>query len=126
MSLILVVDDDVNIRDFMRFYLEQEGHEVYEACNGKVAEEICGELAHWNKTPDLVITDIIMPKQGGLKTIDGLSHSYPEMPIVAMSAGNRATFKMASKNVLKKGLKLLVKPFSEFDLIQTVDEYIKH
>lgn len=125
MALVLVVDDDADIRELTKFYLEKLGHEVLEAKNGILAEGICDELANLhNKTPDLVITDIIMPKQGGLKTIEDLDAHYPNMPIIAMSAGGRYRIKDYAKEVREMGIKMLIKPFSENDFVNAVKEYI--
>lgn len=57
---ILLVDDEYFIRQFIRVILEDSGHEVFEAENGKIAIEIFDKLQ-----PDLVIMDLIMPVLDG-------------------------------------------------------------
>ncbi len=59
---ILVVDDEDNIRDLIVFNLEQQGFETIEAADGIEAIEKVEE-----KSPDLIILDLMMPKMDGLE-----------------------------------------------------------
>ena len=59
---ILVIDDDALIRDLLSCMLEIEGHSVVAAENG-----IEGVARHRAELPDLTITDMIMPEQGGAR-----------------------------------------------------------
>ena len=80
MPSILVVDDEANVRHFLRLVLERAGHEVLEASNGKEAmEEI------HRKTFDLVITALFMPVQDGFETIRELKKEYTGLRIIAMT-----------------------------------------
>ena len=64
MPSILVVDDEADVRHFLRLVLERAGYEVLEASNGKEAIE---EIRR--KTLNLVITALFMPVQEGFETI---------------------------------------------------------
>ena len=64
---ILVVDDHDQIRNVLRRILQGAGYEVFEASNGREAIKWLRENA-----ADLVITDLIMPEQEGLETIQFL------------------------------------------------------
>jgi DNA-binding response OmpR family regulator len=57
---ILVVDDEVKLRDMLRMYLEQEGYRVVEAGNGREALYVARA-----EKPDLIILDMMMPELGG-------------------------------------------------------------
>ena len=57
---ILVVDDDLNICELLKLYLENDGYVVYTANDGKQAVDMFK-----NKTPDLVLLDIMLPKMDG-------------------------------------------------------------
>ena len=83
---ILVIDDDSQIRAFVRGLLEAEGHEVREARNG--AE---GIKAHRQRPADLILCDIFMPEKEGLETIRELRGDFPQVRIVAMSGGSPRT-----------------------------------
>ena len=64
MSRILIIDDEPVLRLTLRYFLEQAGHEIWDAENGRVGVEIC-RSAH----PDLVVTDIMMPEQEGVADV---------------------------------------------------------
>ena len=64
----------------VRHALEDNGHAVDEAENGKVGVRRCREGRH-----DLVLCDIVMPDQEGLETIRELVVEFPRVQIVAMS-----------------------------------------
>jgi len=83
MTSIMVIDDDIQVRTFVREVLESEGYEVRVAGNG--AE---GVKAFRQRPADLVLCDIFMPEKGGLQTIRELQDEFGKVKIVAMSGGN--------------------------------------
>ena len=57
---ILIVEDDGNIRELLRLYLEREGYEITEAANGEEGVEL------WRKiNPDMILLDVMMPIMDG-------------------------------------------------------------
>src|SRR5687767_4329516 len=82
MSKILVVDDDEGMQRFCRFVLEEAGHSVTVAPNGRAAIE-----AFQADPFNLVLCDIHMPEKDGIETIMELRRDYPLVRIVAMSGG---------------------------------------
>ncbi len=77
---ILVVDDDDMMRAFIRELLQLNNYTVSEAANGKDG------LKHFREdTPDLVITDIIMPEMEGISFIRQLREHNKDIPIIAMT-----------------------------------------
>lgn len=89
MSRILIVEDEILPRQALRLLLESEGHLVEEARDGIDIEQTVRE---WN--PDLVITDIVMPRREGVETIKALREDFPNLKILAVSGsgGARADF----------------------------------
>jgi CheY-like chemotaxis protein len=83
MASIMVIDDDIQIRTFIRELLEGEGYEVREAGNGTE-----GVKAFRQRPADLVLCDIFMPEKEGLQTIRELQDEFGKVKIVAMSGGN--------------------------------------
>lgn len=81
---ILVVDDDIRIRELFRMWLEREGFEVYEAANGKEGVEI-----QLTNPADVLICDLIMPVQEGIETINRFRKDFPETGIIAISGGGK-------------------------------------
>ncbi len=80
MSRILVIDDDDDFREVVKFILEFEGHTIFEAGDGDA-----GINAYRKYHPDLVITDVFMPNRDGLEAIEQLHKLNPEIKIIAMS-----------------------------------------
>ena len=64
-NTILVVDDELDILEFVGYNLRKEGYTVLTANNGLTAIEIAQE-----KTPDLVILDVMMPDMDGIETCE--------------------------------------------------------
>jgi CheY-like chemotaxis protein len=77
---ILVVDDEISIRESLGMLLVSAGYDVAQAENGIVA------LSHLDRTlPDLIVTDLNMPQMSGLELISHVRNRYPSISIVAMS-----------------------------------------
>jgi len=83
---ILVIDDEVYIRDSVIGFLEDFGFEVVDAENGRVGLEIF-DTQH----PDLVLCDLRMPEMDGLEVLAGVREKNSKIPIIIVSgAGNIA------------------------------------
>ncbi len=81
---VLIIDDDVRIRDLIRIWLERDGLEIFEAENGKKGVE-----AHLSCAVDLVICDLLMPVQEGIETITKFREEFPEVGLIAISGGGK-------------------------------------
>jgi CheY-like chemotaxis protein len=81
---ILVIDDDILVRQTVRLLLEDHGFRVITALDGEDGLQKFREIA-----PDVVLTDIIMPKKHGIALIFELRRERPEVKIIAMSGGGR-------------------------------------
>lgn len=64
---ILLVDDEIDILEFISYNLEKEGYRVYTAHNGKEALKVADK-----KNPDLIILDVMMPEMDGIVTCEEL------------------------------------------------------
>src|ERR1700682_2827224 len=82
MQRILIVDDERDVRDSVKCVLDLAGYEVLTAENAMDALEQLGRTP-----PDLVITDIIMPKINGVQAIQPIRKAFPLVRIVAISGG---------------------------------------
>ncbi|MGH7430144.1 MAG: response regulator [Gemmatimonadales bacterium] len=80
MARVLIIDDDVAVRQALMKYLQLAGHDVRQAAQGDA-----GIRTHERHAADVVIVDIFMPGQGGLQTIDRLRREWPAVKIIAMS-----------------------------------------
>jgi CheY-like chemotaxis protein len=81
---VLVIDDDVAVRQTIALLLEDVGIEVVQAADGKE-----GLRAFQRSRPDLIVTDIIMPEKEGIQTIIDIRKSDRYLPIIAISGGGR-------------------------------------
>ncbi len=78
--VILTIDDEENIRDSFRLFLEDYDFQVVEACNGREGLEIFER-----EQPDLVLCDLRMPELDGLEVLATLKEQAPETPIIVVS-----------------------------------------
>jgi DNA-binding response OmpR family regulator len=113
MSHVLLIDDDEQFRAMLEQMLTQDGHRVTAAGDGEEGLRLALQTK-----PDLVITDMLMPRKDGVETIIALSRAGLTMPIIAMSGGRRsvtAEFNLNSAEMM--GVKVtLPKPFGRVDL----------
>jgi CheY-like chemotaxis protein len=114
MSAILVIDDDVFIREGVRFVLQRAGHAVTTAADGREG------FATYRKADfDLVITDLVMPGYDGLSAIRAITEYDLTAKIVAMSgaAGNSPLLAAAERI---GAMATLAKPFRPAALLDIV------
>lgn len=120
MSRILVVDDDMAVRAAIKMVLEQDGHEVVLADNGRA-----GIAAVENGTFDVVICDIFMPGLDGIETIHAFHRLNPRVPVIAMSGFMFRDGQTPAPDYLALSTKLgaaysLRKPFRPHELLSAV------
>jgi CheY-like chemotaxis protein len=117
---ILIVEDEKEVREMLRISLARKRYTILEAENGKDA------IAHFKPSvTDLVITDLIMPEEDGLKVIMKLREVKPSIKIIAISGGGKAG--PGSYLNLAKALgadAAYSKPFSLNDLMAKIDELL--
>ncbi len=120
MKKIIVVDDDSEVRAYLKQILRDSGYEVLEAENG--CEAICIHDTHQS---DLIITDIFMPVAEGLSTIVKLHQNYPETKIIAISGGGIMGIGNYLDHALMYGADAAIaKPFHRKQMIQTVNRLL--
>ncbi|NOY13089.1 MAG: EAL domain-containing protein [Deltaproteobacteria bacterium] len=78
--LILTIDDEENIRDSFRLFLEDFEYNVIEAANGREGIDIIQK-----KKPDLVLCDLRMPDVDGLQVLQFIKENTPDIPIIVVS-----------------------------------------
>ncbi len=82
MALIMLVDDDPQMLRLLSDVIDLDGHQAILAEDGEVAIKYFKE-----QTPDLVITDILMPNKEGLEFISEVRELHPNLKIIAYSGG---------------------------------------
>lgn len=116
MARILLIDDDGISRGMAAATLSRRGNQITEARTGEEG------LARLALAPfDLVITDLVMPGQGGLDVLGAVRRSHPAMPVLLLSGwiGDPAADTVQAAEGLGV-TRMLAKPYSTIDLIETV------
>jgi len=80
---VLIVDDDIKIRNFLRSVLEGQDYAVFEAQDGKEALARIGQSC-----PDVMLTDIVMPDIEGIELIRKIRKITSSLRIIAMSGAS--------------------------------------
>lgn len=116
-SKIMVVDDEMHIRELVRFYLDKAGFDTIEAANAEEALDIVE-----NQYIDLAVVDIMMPGMDGFELVEQM-RQYREFPVIMLTA------KSQSKDKLR-GFSLgiddyVTKPFDLDELMARVKTILK-
>ncbi len=114
---ILVVDDDPNLREMVRYALSREGYEVREAGDGQAA------LSSLEAAPaDLVVLDVLMPELDGLEVCRRI-RKRSQVPIVFLSSRGEELDKVLGLEL--GGDDYLAKPFSPRELVSRVKAVLR-
>jgi CheY-like chemotaxis protein len=116
---ILIVEDDADIRELMKIFLEADGYRVDLAADGLEALE---ELEAGPR-PALILLDLMMPRMDGEQFMKQLQASgFARIPVVIMS-GHSAAKRKAEE---LKAASCLMKPFEADDLLKTVRRFTRN
>ncbi|MCA9498264.1 MAG: response regulator [Nitrospirales bacterium] len=116
-GLVLVVDDEPDVRKVVRMTLEKTGYDVIEAEDGEKAIE----AIHQGENPlmlDVIITDIRMPKINGVEAINYFQQQWPRVPLIVLTGF--PDMEMATGFLNKGIVDYLVKPVEKEKLIKSV------
>lgn len=116
-GLVLVVDDEPDVRKVVRMTLEKAGYDVIEAEDGeKAIQEV--QKGENPLMLDVIISDIRMPKINGVEAINYFQQQYPRVPLIVLTGF--PDMEMAT-GYLKQGIvDYLVKPVEKEKLIKSV------
>jgi len=117
-AYILLVDDDRETSDILRFFLEREGYEVLLAHDGAEALHLMSERGE----PDLILLDLSMPGMDGRGVMDALARhpAWVGIPVVVLTA----SWEVSAADVHALGADgLLRKPVTPDELLATVERY---
>ena len=78
---IVLIDDEEDIRDVMTITLEDSGYHVMTAENGQAGLQLCKDTS-----PQIVITDIRMPKMDGITFLKELKRHNPDIEVIVVTA----------------------------------------
>ena len=115
--LILIAEDDADIRALLRLYLEGDGFRVLEAEDGTTALVLAREHA-----PDMAILDIMMPGMNGFELTRAL-RKYSELPILILSAKSQDNDKILGLNLGADDY--IAKPFNPVEIVARVKAQLR-
>ncbi len=120
MPRILIIDDEQSVRHVVRTILEQAGHTVLEAPDGRRG------MALWRKeSADVVVTDIFMSDKDGFEVILEIKNAATKPKIIAISGGGQSGLSDLIPTALLLGAdRMLLKPFDRQTLLTTVEEVL--
>lgn len=119
MAHVLIVDDEQDIRDTVRFILEDAGHQVQEASDGESALQIIRE----SPTPLVVLLDLLMPRLTGIDVLKAVT-ADPQMKkrnaFLLMTANSTNLRQQAEPFLHGLSAQVVSKPFDIDNLLKTV------
>ncbi len=115
---ILIIEDEPNIMESLRFLLEREGLEVGEQSDGALAMDSVAQ-----QLPDLVILDIMLPNRSGFDILQDLDELPGKRPkVMVLTAKGQAKDRDAAEAL---GVDcFMTKPFSNNEIVTTVLEML--
>ncbi len=114
--VILLVEDDVGVRFFVWQWLKAAGFTVFAAGDGKAALEMS---RNHPGSIDLLLSDVEMPRMGGLELCKYISAERPGIKVLMMSGET-----LSKKQVSMSGLPFLQKPFTLMALQQSIEALV--
>lgn len=120
MKKILIVDDEQDIVESLKFILEANNYTCYCAYNGEDGLRLAKELI-----PDLIILDVMMPKINGYKISRLLKFDskYKNIPIIMVTARSQDGDKLIGEETGAD--EYITKPFEIEELVNKVNNYLK-
>jgi PAS domain S-box-containing protein len=118
-EVVLLVEDDPEVRRFTARALSSQGYRVLEAETGSAALTI---LEQERRRVDVVVTDIVMPVMGGIELGDKIRQRWPALPVLYVSGYSKDLGRRSE--LTDSGEAFLAKPFSPSDLARKVREIL--
>ncbi len=114
---ILLADDEAEIRDLLRLYLENENYTVLEAADGEEALRLFSV-----NTIDLCVLDVMMPKMNGFQVLKKIRESS-HIPVLMLSAKREDSDKILGLNLGADDY--LAKPFNPLEAVARINSAIR-
>ncbi len=109
MAKVLVVDDEANLRKVLAAMLRRDGYDVTVAADGEQG------LAEFHKNgADIVVTDLVMPKAGGMEVLRAVNAANPDVPVIIITA--HGTVDSAVEAIKAGAFDYITKPFDQAEL----------
>ncbi len=116
---ILVVDDEEAIREVVSTMLQAKGYDCSAVNNGRAAQDYVKRV-----TPDLVLSDMIMPEMDGIKLLDWMREYDPDVPVIMVTAIHDIS--TALEAIRRGAYDYILKPFEKDQLFLGVGRALQH
>ncbi len=118
---ILIVEDEFGLQDLFRDVFLLEGYDVRVAVDGDQGHEVYSKFQ-----PDLVFTDVVMPKMSGLELVAKIREVNPRIKVIYISGffGVKRLKREVDEEMLTYGYPCLSKPFKISALLELVRDYL--
>lgn len=120
---ILIIEDDIDIRELIAEILDEEGYKTFTAENGKIGLDYLIACDVMDR-PDCIILDLMMPVMTGIQVLERLQSDYPndlaKIPVII------ATAKGSPKEDLKNMPSNVTKIRKPMDVNELIDTVAKH
>ena len=117
MKKVLVVDDDKNICELLKLYLQKEGFETFFAYDGSQAVTSAKENA-----PDIIVLDVMMPVINGWEACK-LIRQFTDVPIIMLTALDTTENKVQGLNIGADDY--IVKPFEPVEVVARINAHLR-
>lgn len=119
MKKVLIVDDEADIIEILKFVLEAQGYECITATDGESGLNLAREIR-----PDLIILDVMMPKINGYKISRLLKYDskYKDIPILMVTARSQEEDKIIGEETGAD--EYITKPFQVDYVVEKVKSYL--
>jgi two-component system, NtrC family, response regulator PilR len=118
-SNILIVEDDVSMREFLTDFLTNEGYNVDWSVHGGDAKKKVER-----KSYDIVITDVVMPEVDGVEVLKYVKDKSPDTSVIVITG--HSTIKQAVELVKMGADDYFNKPFDNDDMLLVIEKALKH
>jgi len=81
---ILIIDDELSVRESLSCFFQDEGYSVFTAENGEIGLELFSR-----ERVDIVLTDLKMPRKDGIEVMTAIREPSPDTPMVVVSGAGR-------------------------------------
>ena len=115
---VLIVEDEKNIVDIIRFNLQREGYKTLEAYDGEAGLAVAHE-----KNPDLILLDVMMPRMTGFEVCKALRDEKNNTPVIILTAREEEEDKILGLEIGADDY--ITKPFSMRELMARVKANIR-
>lgn len=120
MARILIVEDEASILEMLTAVLETAGHTVATASGGREAID-----KHKTWSPDLIISDLVMPEVDGFEILREVKRYEPSIPVIMVS-GSDARFLYLQMAGKLGATQTLTKPFTAQQLLDAVEKVVRN